>query len=53
MKGRVDTEWILSELVVVKDQYEACIEEHPKASNRNPLRVGLDGARPLQTGKYY
>lgn len=27
-------------------------EEHLGVSNRNPLKVGLDGARPLNPGQY-
>lgn len=50
MKRRVGTEMSSSELVTVKDQYKGCIEEHLGVSNRNPLRVGLDGAIPLKNG---
>jgi hypothetical protein len=36
VKRRVDTRWSLSELVMVRDRHEVCIEEHLGVSNRNP-----------------
>jgi hypothetical protein len=39
MMGRVNTDWIQSESMRVKDRYEDCIEEHPGVSNRNPLWI--------------
>lgn len=50
MKRRVGTEVSFSELVMVEDQYKGCTEEHLRVSNRNHLRVGLDGATPLKNG---
>ena len=45
---RVDKGSSLSELTMVKGQYEAFIEEHLGVSNRNLRRVDLDGNLPLK-----
>lgn len=52
MMRRVDMGSNLSESVMVKDRYEACIEEHLGVSNRKLLQVDLDGATPLLSGQY-
>jgi len=50
MMRRVDLGCSFSELVIVKDQYETYFEEHPGASNRNPLESRL---RRSQTVIYW
>lgn len=52
MMGRVNTDVILSEPVVVKDWYDYCIEKHPGVSNRNYYESRLRGCQSLKFGKY-
>lgn len=52
MKRRVGTGLKHSEPAAVGGRYDACTEEHLRVSNRNHMKIGLDGARPLQTGRY-
>lgn len=51
MKRRVGTGVIYSESVMVEDRYDAFTEEHLGVSNRNLLRVELDGAESLKNGQ--
>ncbi len=49
MKRRVNIEGSYRELTMVECQYEIYIEEHLRVSNRNLMRVDLDGIVPLPT----
>ncbi len=50
MKRRVGIEGNYRELTMVECWYEIYIEEHLRVSNRNHMRVDLDGFAPLLAG---
>jgi len=52
MKRRVDMFGNQSELAMVKGQYGSHVEEHLGVSNRNRMKVGLDGTEPLIIGQH-
>lgn len=45
--GRVGIRTSQRESMKVRNGYKAYIEEHPWVSNRNQMKVGLDGFTPL------
>ena len=47
MKRRVGIEGSYRELAMVECRYEIYIEEHLRVSNRNLMKVDLDGFAPL------